>query len=81
MGRVGIEEAAAVGPELLDRDLRGGWAYRDHLIRQHRLLGPRLALLVEDEEEHVLEVPHLPLLGRELAVGEGVELAEVEPAA
>src|SRR5258705_12101404 len=47
MRRVHVEEAAAVGPELLDRDLRRGRPYRDDLLGQLGLLGRGLPLRVE----------------------------------
>ena len=45
---VDVEEAAPVGAELLDGDLRGGRAHRDDLLGERRLLGRGLPLLVED---------------------------------
>jgi hypothetical protein len=48
VGRVHVEEAAAVRSQLLDRDLRGGRAHRQYLLGELRLLGLGLALLVED---------------------------------
>src|SRR5262249_18790318 len=57
------EEAAAVRPELLDRDLRGRWADGDDLLGQRRLLRLRLALLVHDRPA-VLVGHRLVVLGR-----------------
>ena len=48
MGRVDVEEPAAVGAELLDGDLGRGRADREHLLGQGRLLRLGLALFVED---------------------------------
>ena len=46
MRRVDVEEAAAVGAELLDGDLRRRGPERDRLLGGRRLLGDRVALVV-----------------------------------
>jgi hypothetical protein len=44
MGRVGGEEAAAVGAELLDRDLGCGRSHRQELFRDRFVAGVRRGL-------------------------------------
>ncbi len=46
MRRIDVVEAAAIGAELLDRDLRRGGSERNRLLGRGRLLGDRVALLV-----------------------------------
>ena len=46
MRGVDVEEAAAVGAELLDRDLRRDGPERNRLLGRGRLLGDRIALVV-----------------------------------
>ena len=62
MRRVDVEEAAAVGAELLDRDLRGRRPERQGLLLGARLFHDRLAVLV----------------GERLAVGAVLRLLELE---
>ena len=67
--RVDVEEAAPVGPELLDGDLRRGGSHRDDLLGERRLLGLGLTLVVE----HGLAV----LVGLGLVIARGLDHSDL----